>query len=75
MKRTMIYLPEDLHKNLKRLAVERETSLASLVREAVETLYQEDIEDLAHAREFLESYKPGSGEDYGTYRESRSKKR
>lgn len=75
MKRTMIYLPDGLHKNLKRLAVERESSLASLVREAVEVLYQEDLEDLAEAREFLKSYKPGSGQDYEEYRKSRLRRR
>jgi len=71
MKRTMIYLPDDLHKNLKRLAVERESSLASLVREAVETVFEEDIEDIAHARDFLKRSKPGGGEDYESYRAKR----
>ena len=75
MKRTMVYLSDELHKNLKRLAVERDTSLASLVREAVETLYVEDLEDISHAREFLRSYKPGSGKDYGSYRASRRPRR
>ena len=74
MKRTMVYLPDDLHKNLKRLAVEQESSLASLVREAVETLYREDMEDLAYAREFLVGYKPGSGKDYGAYRAAKLRK-
>ncbi len=40
MKRTVVYLPDELHNNLKRLAVEQESSLASLVREAVGTLYR-----------------------------------
>ena len=75
MKRTMVYLPDELHKNLKRLAVEQESSLASLVREAVETLYREDIEDLAYAKEFLKTHKPGSGEDYESYRAARLRKR
>ena len=75
MKRTMVYLPDELHKNLKRLAVERESSLASLVREAVQALYMEDLEDLAHAASFLRSYKPGSGEDYEAYRVNRRRKR
>ncbi|OIO08027.1 MAG: hypothetical protein AUJ52_08995 [Elusimicrobia bacterium CG1_02_63_36] len=75
MKRTMIYLPDDLHKNLKRLAVERESSLASLVREAVIMAFEEDMEDLTHARGFLKSYKPGSGEDYESYRAKRPRGR
>ena len=74
MKRTMVYLSDELHKNLKRLAVEQESSLASLVREAVETLYREDFEDLTHAKRFLKSYRPGSGGDYKSYRASRLRK-
>lgn len=46
MKRTMVYLPEPLHRGLKHLAIERHTSLTSLVREGVEALYQEDLEDI-----------------------------
>jgi len=74
MKRTMVYLPDELHKNLRRLAVERESSLAALVREALESLYQEDIEDLAYSRKFLSRYKVGGGMDYEAYRALRLRK-
>ena len=46
MVRTMVYLPESLHRNLKHLAIERRTSLTGLVREGVEMLYREDVADL-----------------------------
>jgi predicted DNA-binding protein len=75
MKRTMVYLPDELHENLKRLAVEQDSSLASLVREAVEALCREDMEDIAYAKDFLKSYKPGSGQDYEAYKTSRLRKR
>lgn len=35
MKKTMIYLPDDVHRYLTREAAERGTSMAELVREAV----------------------------------------
>ena len=36
MMRTMVYLPEALHKAIKHLAIERGTSFARLVQEALE---------------------------------------
>ena len=36
MKRTNIYLDEDTHKELRMLAVERETTMSDLVREALD---------------------------------------
>lgn len=56
MTRTMIYLPEGLHRSLKHLAVERATSLTALIREAAEMLYREDLEDLQISRERLKDY-------------------
>ncbi len=70
MTRTMVYLPDDLHRGLKHLAVERRTSLAKLVQEAVEVLYQEDLEDLRIGRERLRDYtnRPEQGISYADYR-------
>ena len=56
MTRTMVYLPEGLHRGLKHLAVERATSLTALIREAVEVLYREDLDDLQISRERLAEY-------------------
>lgn len=53
MTRTMVYLPDEVHRNLKHLAVEQGTSLAELIREAVKALYQEDLEDLEEGRKRL----------------------
>ena len=74
MTRTMIYLPETLHRNLKHLAVERGTSLAGLVREAVDILYREDTEDLRTGRQRLKDYEahPERAIPYATYRARRS---
>lgn len=35
MKRTQVYLPEELHETVRRLAFEQRRSMADLVREAV----------------------------------------
>lgn len=76
MMRTMVYLPESLHKAVKYLAVERQTSMAKLIQEALENLYKEDIEDLNLGRERLASYQavPAKGAVYSDYRAKRLKK-
>lgn len=73
MTRTMVYLPEELHRNLKHLAVERRTSLAELVREAVDTMYQEDIQDIRIGRQRLKDYEahPARVVPYLAYRARR----
>ena len=76
MIRTMVYLPEALHKAIKHLAVERGTSIAKLVTEALEALYKEDVNDLAVGRERLQSYLklPDKTVAYSDYRAKRSKR-
>ena len=76
MVRTMIYLPEPLHRNLKHLAIERRTSLTGLIRESVETLYREDIEDLRIGRRRLKGYleRPERSEPYSNYRNRRRRR-
>ena len=71
MKRTMVLLSEQMHKRLKHLAVEKETSLAQLIREAVEDQLEEELEDIAKAEKLLKSFKPGRGISYETYRSQR----
>jgi len=46
MKRTMIYLPDETHQGLRKLAFEANTSIAELIRKAVDAVYGEDIEDI-----------------------------
>ncbi len=76
MMRTMVYLPEALHKAIKHLAVERGTSFAKLVQEALESLYKEDIKDLKIGRERFEEYlrHPEKAPSYTEYRSKRLKK-
>ncbi len=76
MTRTMIYLPDKVHRGLKHLAVERRTSMAKLIQEAVEVLYQEDLDDLKVGHERLQDFltHPEQTADYSTYREKRLKR-
>ena len=73
MVRTMIYLPESLHRNLKHLAIERRTSLTGLVREGVEALYREDLEDIRIGQKRLKEHlaHPERSISYSEYRSRR----
>ena len=73
MMRTMVYLENELHRRLKHLAVERQTSLAALIREAVDSLYREDLEDLRIGRQRRAEYlrHPDRAIPYERYRAKR----
>lgn len=73
MTRTMVYLEEELHRRLKHLAVERHTSLAALIREAVAAQYWEDVDDLRVGRQRLAEYlkHPERSLPYTVYRARR----
>ncbi len=43
MKRTMIYIPEQTHQGLRKLAFEANTSIAELIRQAIDIVYGEDV--------------------------------
>ncbi len=60
MKRTMIYLPEQTHQGLRKLAFEANTSIAELIRQAIDTVYGEDIEDIQDMEEELAKYQAHS---------------
>lgn len=57
MKKTMVYLPDDLHEGLRMLAFEHRTSMADLVRRAVQAAYGEILEDIRDMEAELESYR------------------
>ncbi len=56
MKKTMVYLPEELHAGLRKLAFEHRTSMAELIRRAVQAAYGETIEDIRDGEAELASY-------------------
>jgi len=61
MKKTMVYLDEEMHEGLRKLAFENNTSIAELVRQAVGLAYGEDIEDIKDMEAELARYKAQSG--------------
>ena len=75
MKKTMVYLPDQLHKNLKRLAVERDTSMAALIRDAAVAVLEEEIEDLEDAKKALREFrsKPSSAVSLEAYHRRRQR--
>jgi len=76
MKKMMIYLPDEIHEGLKCLAFETRTSIAELIRRAIDIVYGEDIEDMRDMEEELAKYRadPGSAitlEEYLKQRKAR----
>jgi len=69
MKKTMVYVSEETHKGLKKLAFEMDTSIAELIRRAVDIVYGEDIEDIKDMEEELARYQnqPGSAMELEEY--------
>jgi len=69
MKKTMVYLPEAIHEGLRRLAFEEKSSLAELIRRAVELVYGDDIEDIRDMEEEIARYQaePGSAVELEEY--------
>jgi len=65
----MIYLPEQTHQWLRRLAFEANTSIAELIRQAINTVYGEDIADIQDMEEELAEYRahPESAIDLEKY--------
>lgn len=55
MKKLMIYLPEEIHDVLRELAFRNKTTMAALIRGAIEETYEDDIDAIVMERE-LEEY-------------------
>ena len=69
MKRTMIYLHEQTHQGLRKLAFEANTSIAELIRQAIDIVYGEDVADIQGMEEELAKYRahPESAVDLAMY--------
>ena len=65
MKKTMVYVSEETHKGLRKLAFEKDTSIAELIRRAIDIVYGEDIEDIKDMEEALAQYQSQSGSAMG----------
>mgnify|MGYP001615927316 FL=1 len=51
MKRTTIFLSDEMHKGLRYIALDHNVSMAELLRNAVENVYKDDLKDILLARE------------------------
>jgi predicted transcriptional regulator len=51
MKKLLVYLPPELHGDLKEIAHRRKTAMAELVRQAIEQTYQDELDGLLMERE------------------------
>ena len=73
MKKTMIYLPEETHEGLRRLAFEEKISVAELIRRAIDQAYREDLEDIRDMEAELAYYRthPEPATSYEEYRRQR----
>ena len=60
MKKTMVYVNEETHRGLRSLAFEKNTSIAELIRKAIDIVYGEDIEDVSDMEEELARYQSQS---------------
>jgi len=65
----MIYLPEQTHQGLRKLAFEANTSIAELIRQAIDIVYGEDVTDIQDMEEELAKYRthPESAIDLERY--------
>jgi len=57
MKKMMVYLPDEVHEGLRQLAFEHRTSIAELVRRAVDAAYGEVLEDIRDMETEIASYR------------------
>ena len=69
MKKTMVYVDEETHRGMKKLAFERDSSLAELIRKAIDIVHGEDIEDIRDMEDELARYRsqPGSAIELEEY--------
>lgn len=51
MKKLLVYLPEELHQDLKEIAHRRKSTMAELVRRAIEKTYLDELDVLLMERE------------------------
>jgi hypothetical protein len=54
MKKLMVYLDDDFHEDLKELAHRKKTSMAALVRYAVDRAFEDELDEISSARAFEE---------------------
>lgn len=76
MRKTMVYLPDEQYEGLRRLAFDLRTSVAALIRRAVEETYRPDLEDIRDMEEELARYRadPSSATGWEEYLRARAQR-
>ena len=54
-KKLMVYMDEDMHEDLKTLAFQKRTTMAALVRYALEKTFEDDLDDISSRRALEEA--------------------
>ena len=54
-KKLMVYMDEDMHEDLKALAFQKKTTMAALVRYALDKTFEEDLDDISSRRALEEA--------------------
>ena len=76
MKKLMIYLNEDVHEDLRQLAFRKRTSMAALVRYAVDKTFEDELDVIAGERALEEAARdPSSTMTLDEYLEKRGRLR
>ena len=72
MKKLMIYLDEDMHEDLRELAHRKKTTMAALVRYALDKTFEDDLDLISAERALEEAARdPGSTMSLEEYLEQR----
>ncbi len=55
MKKLMVYLDEDVHEDLRGLAFEKKTTMAALIRYALDKTFEDELDDISSRRALEEA--------------------
>jgi predicted DNA-binding protein len=61
MKKLLIYLEEERHEDLKRLAQRHKTTMASLIRQALESTFEDELDAMRGERRLEEHLRDPAG--------------
>ena len=72
MKKLMVYLDDDFHGDLKTLAFRKKTTMAALIRYAVDKTFEDELDAIAGERALEEAARdPSSTMSWEEYKASR----
>ena len=72
MKKLMVYLDEDIHEDLKALAFRKQTTMAALIRHALDHTFEDELDDVSSERALDEAARnPEEMETLDEYLEQR----